>query len=66
MIDTVTAARSTRSRRNSVPGASADTLRELEVLRAHAEHLETLIEGSPDIIYEADARGHFTFVNAAV
>jgi len=45
----MTAARSTRSRRDSVPGASADTLCELEALRAHAEHLETLIEGSADI-----------------
>jgi two-component system sensor histidine kinase/response regulator len=66
MTQAVTAARSTRPRRNSVPGASADTLRELEALRAHAEHLETLIEGSADIIYEADARGHFTFINGAV
>ena len=66
MIHAVTAARSTRPRRNSVPGASADILQELEALRAHAVQLETLIEGSADIIFEADARGRFTFVNAAV
>jgi PAS domain-containing protein len=30
------------------------------------EHFRTLIEGSSDIIYEADASGCFTFVNPAV
>ena len=33
---------------------------------AHEEQLRDLIDGSADIIYESDADGRFTFVNAAV
>jgi PAS domain S-box-containing protein len=33
-------------------------------LRASQERLESLFENADDVIYRADARGHFTFVNA--
>jgi PAS domain S-box-containing protein len=40
--------------------------RELRTLLSREERFRTLIEGSSDIIYEADASGRFTFVNSAV
>ncbi len=40
--------------------------RELLSLFSNEERFRTLIEGSSDIIYEADASGRFTFINAAV
>ena len=40
--------------------------REVPSLLSREEHFRTLIEGSSDIIYEADALGCFTFVNGAV
>ncbi len=40
--------------------------REYLSLLSREERFRTLIEGSSDIIYEVDASGRFTFVNAAV
>ncbi|HEX7421907.1 MAG TPA: response regulator [Thermoanaerobaculia bacterium] len=37
-----------------------------ETMRIREERLRKLVDGSADIIYEADFRGHFTFVNLAV
>ena len=43
----------------------ADLRADYEALCQREEQLRQLIDGSADIIYEADARGFFTFVNRA-
>jgi PAS domain S-box-containing protein len=49
-----------------MPASSAASPVSYEALRQREEQLRRLIDGSADIIYEADARGYFTFANRAV
>lgn len=40
--------------------------RPFETMRIREERLRKLVDGSADIIYEADFRGNFTFINLSV
>lgn len=40
--------------------------RHVELLSASEERFRSLVETIPDIVYKVDARGHFSFINAAI
>ena len=59
-----------RTARNGAPvrpekHESACTCRELRAVQEREEKFRKLVEGSIDIIYEADSRGFFTFISQA-